>query len=199
MQVYKIKRNDSEFEALRFVLRAVSKDPLHEHTLCNIKIFDKHVVASNGRILFYAPMDCIPDGLYTPINGLNEITLTKDIHPQARYPKTKNIKGIISQADSNTLLIGEFGGRDRSGVKSKSGMLYELARAGVCLNFNYVDLLPDDREWEVRIATTDLRREPVKFTSGDYLAVIMPMYTGGEHLSVSALARKMLEELSKKE
>lgn len=163
-------KGQDEFNALRFVLRAREAKDKTKPAFMGLYSDGENVVCSDSRRLNYAPLK-MEAGLFEVIkNSSSEIILGEQIDGQ--FP---NYKRVIPCLDGiEPIKLNHWSGVYGAGASSAH---YQLALAGVCVNYGYLeDAIKDAiKDTEERLTYVTGAESPVVIKTDLGTAIIMPI------------------------
>lgn len=170
---FMVKDSNKEARAIalsvRYVLRAISKDPVKP---VFTKLFSdgENIVASDSNRLHLAPVK-IPAGLYDVIkNTAQEIIITES-DLDAQFP---DYKRVVPSGRPDPVALADYDAKYSGGARC----IFQLFSAGVCINTHFIeDACKDNCGAKASIAG---EKEPVVISSDLGTAVIMPIKTRGK-------------------
>ena len=157
-------KGQDEFNALRFVLRAREAKDKTKPAFMGLYSDGENVVCSDSRRLNYAPVK-MEAGLFEVIkNSSSEIILGEQIDGQ--FPNYKQVIPCLDGIEPIKL-------NPWSGVVGASSAHYQLALAGVCINYGYLeDAIKDTDERPTYVLGA---KSPVVIKTSLGTALIMPI------------------------
>ena len=157
-------KSDEFFDSVRFVLRAREAKDKTKPSFTGLYSDGENIVCSDSRRLHFAPVK-MQEGLFEVIkNSASEIILGEQIDGQ--FP---NYKQVIPSLDG----IEPIKIRAWSNNAGASTAHYQIAAAGVCVNYSYLEDAIKDTESRTTYVTGPKSAAVVQTNLGT--ALVMPM------------------------
>ena len=150
---------------VKFVLRAVSKDPIKP---AFTKLFSDNgvIVGCDSRRLHTAPV-ALPDGFYEIIKNTSTEIILEQTDFDGQYP---NYKQVLCSERENFVALKKFDSKFTGGAQA----VFQIAQAGYCANINFIEDACKDAE-NTRVSFGDAADSPIVIISELGRAVIQPI------------------------
>ena len=159
-------KSDEFFDSIRFVLRARETKDRRKPYFMGLYSDGENIVCSDSRRLHFAPVK-LQEGLFEVIkNTASEIILGEQIDVQ--FPNYKQV--VPSLDDINPIKLAPWSSAHNSGA---SAAHYQLAVAGVCVNYGYLEDAIKDTESRITYVTG--QKSPVVIKTNLGTAIVMPI------------------------
>jgi len=162
----RITKNEKDFDALRFVLRAVGKDPI-KPAFTKLLSDNGVIVGCDSRRLHTAAVT-LPDGFYEVIKNTASEIILEQTEFDGQYP---NYKQVLCSDRENFVPLKKFDSKFTGGAAT----IFQIAQAGCCININFVeDACKDAGDTKVSFGESAVD-SPVVILNDLGRAVIMPI------------------------
>lgn len=162
----RIEKNQPDFKAFKFVLRAKSNNRFKPVYTCLFSDGKNVVCTDSFRLHSIKLVRDVPEGLYdVVVSTAKEIVLEKSI-VNGQFP---DYKKVLYKEKSNSRPLRVWDTRS-NGART----LFDIMSQGVCINPEYIKHACENSR-ELKIIISESATEPIQITNDFGIAVVMPM------------------------
>ena len=150
---------------VKFVLRAVSKDPIKP--AFTKLLSDKGVIVGCDSRRLHTAEVTLPDGFYDVIKNTASEIILEQTEFDGQYP---NYKQVLCSDRENFVPLKKFDSKFTGGAQT----IFQIAQAGYCVNTNFIEDACKDAG-DMRVSFGEGADSPVVILNELGRAVIMPI------------------------